>query len=57
MSETHLEHDDNKNRLSRCKSKYYDLEWRFNELRRMLYGVLVAHSFSNFIAARLLNNE
>ena len=54
MSETYLEYKDNKNRLNKCKSKYDDLEWRFNELKRMLYGVLEAHSFSNFIDARLI---
>jgi hypothetical protein len=43
-----------KNRLYRCRSKYFNLEWRFNELKRILYGVLEAHRFSNFIDERLI---
>ena len=39
-------------RLNRCRSKYYDLEWRFNELRKVLYGVFESHRLDDFINER-----
>jgi len=44
--------DDNERKLERCRSKYFGLEWRFNELKKIVRGIFESHNLKRVVDAR-----